>query len=120
MRRFGSAELLSSTEVTTLLTKTKLGPEPFDLTALDFWERIHRTERCLKAILLDQSVVAGVGNIYADEALYAAKLHPARRGHHLKKEEVARLQQAIVKVLTRAIEQKGSHDSQLLLRREWA
>jgi formamidopyrimidine-DNA glycosylase len=108
VRRFGSAELLTRTELALALEESRLGPEPFDLTEKDLWDRVRRTERCLKAVLLDQAVVAGVGNIYADESLFEAKLHPAKRGQRLKKDEVARLRQAIVKVLKRAIAKNGS------------
>jgi formamidopyrimidine-DNA glycosylase len=71
-------------------------------------QSLRRTERCLKAILLDQTVVAGVGNIYADEALFEAKLHPQRRGCDVKPAEAERLRAAIVTVLNRAIQRKGS------------
>ena len=55
-----------------------LGPEPFGLDPAYWRERLAATSRCLKAVLLDQTVVAGVGNIYADEALFEARLHPGR------------------------------------------
>src|SRR5262249_52023869 len=99
---------LQANELTATLARSKLGPEPFEMTATEFWERLHQTERCLKAVLLDQSVVAGVGNIYADESLFEAKLHPARRGHRVTRAEAARLRQALVKVLKRAIDRNGS------------
>jgi formamidopyrimidine-DNA glycosylase len=62
----------------------------------------------LKAVLLDQRVVAGVGNIYADEALFEAKLHPRQLGRRTSEAEAERLRRAIVKVLRRAIDKKGS------------
>src|SRR5262249_21188467 len=62
----------------------------------------------LKAVLLDQRVVAGVGNIYADESLYEARLHPARRGRDLKPAEARRLRRAVTKVLDRAIDRRRS------------
>src|SRR5262245_7975994 len=81
VRRFGSATLFAGDDaVGRFFNDGGLGPEPFDLKA-DYWRtRLTSTERCLKAILLDQRVVAGVGNIYADEALFEARLHPAKLG----------------------------------------
>src|SRR5207249_2389624 len=85
-----------------------LGPEPFELQG-DYWRsRLAGTERVIKAVLLDQQAVAGVGNIYADESLHEAKLHPARVACTICPSEATRLQKAIVKVLQRAIEQRGS------------
>src|SRR5439155_18638460 len=69
---------------------------------------VRGTSRTLKAILLDQRVVAGVGNIYADEACFLAKLHPRRKGKSLTRAEADRLPEAIEAVLTRAIERRGS------------
>ena len=59
-------------------------------------------------MLLDQTVVAGVGNIYADEALHRSGLHPERRGNALKLTEIDRLREAIVAVIAHAIEHRGS------------
>ena len=79
VRRFGSVTLFRAEEdVETFFRTAGLGPEPFGLDAVYWRERLAATARCLKAVLLDQRVVAGVGNIYADEALYEARLNPAR------------------------------------------
>jgi formamidopyrimidine-DNA glycosylase len=85
-----------------------LGPEPFDLRPADWRQSLTATTRCLKAVLLDQGVVAGVGNIYADEALFHARLHPSRVANLLQPRESDRLRRAIVEVLERAIERRGS------------
>ena len=80
VRRFGSATLFRADEdVEAFFRAAGLGPEPFGLDAAYWRERLAATARCLKAVLLDQRVVAGVGNIYADEALFEARLHPAGR-----------------------------------------
>ena len=74
-----------------------------------YWlERLKSTGRNLKATLLDQTVVAGVGNIYADESLFEAKLHPSRLACDLDFKESERLRRAIEKVLKRAIQARGS------------
>jgi formamidopyrimidine-DNA glycosylase len=107
-RRFGSAVYCDGGELSAFFDRTDLGPEPFDLKPTDWRRRLSATERCLKAVLLDQRVVAGVGNIYADEALYEARLHPARRADSLGAAEATRLRKAVAAVLTRAIEHRGS------------
>src|SRR5207249_2235927 len=97
IRRFGSATLFEGQEALDLFfQESGLGPEPFDLDP-DYWrERLAGTARCLKAVLLDQRVVAGVGNIYADEALFESRLHPIRLGRELRPAEAERLRKAIV------------------------
>jgi formamidopyrimidine-DNA glycosylase len=108
-RRFGSATLLGSpAELDAFFEGAGLGPEPFGLGA-GHWRRVLAgTTRCLKAVLLDQRAVAGVGNIYADEALFEARLHPARRGCDLTAGEASRLARAVEKVLQRAVALRGS------------
>jgi formamidopyrimidine-DNA glycosylase len=107
IRRFGGATLFPCRDAVEGFFKG-LGPEPSDLKA-DYWSgRLAATSRCLKAVLLDQRVVAGVGNIYADESLFEAKLHPLCSGRHLSPAEAQRLRRALVTVLNRAIEKRGS------------
>jgi len=109
VRRFGSARLLADEEtLQELFTKAKLGPEPFQLDPGYFRTAVQKANRSLKAILLDQRVVAGVGNIYADEACSRAGLHPGRRGVRLTPAEVDRLRDAILEVIAHAIEHRGS------------
>ncbi len=109
VRRFGSATLFSSDEeVEASFAAAGLGPEPFGLDPAYWRRRIASTSRCVKAVLLDQSVVAGVGNIYADEALFEARLHPSRIASELGDETADRLRQAVASVLNRAIERRGS------------
>jgi formamidopyrimidine-DNA glycosylase len=109
VRRFGSARLFEDgAALEAFFDQSGLGPEPFTLDA-DYWrERLHRTRRALKAVLRDQTVVAGVGNIYADEALYEARLHPALLGCRVKPDQAERLRQAVIAVLNRAIDKRGS------------
>ena len=107
-RRFGSAEYFPDRAAIETAMNAELGPEPFGLDANYFRDAVCGTARNLKAILLDQQIVAGVGNIYADEACFRAKLHPGRTGKSLTPEECERLREAIEAVLTRAIESRGS------------
>lgn len=109
VRRFGSATLFADrADLDQFFVAGKLGPEPFDLDARSWRDNLARTERCLKAALLDQRLVAGVGNIYADESLFEARLHPTQRGCDISPKDAERLRKAIVMVLLRAIEQRGS------------
>lgn len=108
VRRFGGAEWFSSLPVLHDLLDTKLGPEPFDTEAKVFASVLRSANRTLKAILLDQSVVAGVGNIYADEALFGSRLHPETRGVDISTKQAEALRQAVVAVITKAIEARGS------------
>ena len=107
-RRFGSADLLADAAATAAFLDARLGPEPFDLTPAGFRAAVAGTTRPLKAILLDQAVVAGVGNIYADEALHRAGLHPEARGHTAPPAAVDRLREAVAAVLIHAIANRGS------------
>jgi formamidopyrimidine-DNA glycosylase len=109
VRRFGSMALFPSQSVLEeFFRDSKLGPEPFDLGPHYWHEHLKRTSRCLKAVLLDQRTVAGVGNIYADESLFEARLHPAQLGRATSLRQAHRLQQAVVTVLERAIDKRGS------------
>src|SRR4029077_602225 len=108
VRRFGSATLFDEQADLDAFLADRLGPEPFGLDPAYFRAAVRESARNLKAILLDQTVVAGVGNIYADEACSRAGLHPARRGDSLTPVECARLRTAIEEVLTTAIAARGS------------
>jgi formamidopyrimidine-DNA glycosylase len=109
IRRFGSVTALApGRSLDNYLQSIGLGPEPFDVDPAYWKAQLQATRRCLKAVLLDQRVVAGVGNIYADESLFAARLHPTRLGTSVTTAEVKRLCQAVPAVLTRAIDKRGS------------
>lgn len=109
IRRFGSADFhADEAAVAAFFAGLGLGPEPFGVDPGYFRSAFRRTSRNLKAILLDQTILAGVGNIYADEACFRAHLHPGRLGRTLKPEECERLRRAVEEVLARAIEARGS------------
>ncbi len=88
----------------------KLGPEPLGegFSAQYLVERIALRKASIKALILNQSIIAGIGNIYADESLFHSRIHPARTGGSLSFHEVGRLHKAIVSLLTEAIDQQGS------------
>ena len=88
----------------------KLGPEPLDpsFTAEVLGERAKKRSAPIKAVLCDQGFLAGVGNMYADEALFAAAIHPLRKANSLSIEEIARLHRALRRVLEEAIGSYGA------------
>jgi formamidopyrimidine-DNA glycosylase len=85
-----------------------LGPEPLDLEADDLKRRLKGRTSAIKLLLLDQRIVAGLGNIYVCEALYRAGIHPRRRGGSISIERLERLVTAIRDVIAEAIEAGGS------------
>jgi formamidopyrimidine-DNA glycosylase len=105
-RKFGRIWLLD--DPAPLLAK--LGPEPLDgsLTPEDFYARLKKRRRQLKPLLLDQSFIAGIGNIYADEALHRARLHPQTQAASLTPEQAATLLESIQYVLRAGIEANGA------------
>jgi formamidopyrimidine-DNA glycosylase len=112
-RKFGRVYLfLSSDELTNFLTE-RLGPEPF-LDPEVLGSLLRRRRGRIKSLLLDQSFLAGVGNLYADEALWEAQIHPLRSADSLSEAEVARLALAIQEVLTAGIERRGTSFSSYL------
>src|SRR5229473_4017093 len=93
---------------------TNFGADPLQVSAQDFAERIRSRSARIKALLLDQSVLRGVGNIYADESLWRAKIHPARQGVKLTKKQAATLLKVLQDVLRKAILARGSSISDFL------
>jgi formamidopyrimidine-DNA glycosylase len=89
---------------------SKLGPEPLeaDFTPQTLAQRLTKRTAPIKALLCDQSLVAGIGNMYADETLFLAGIHPLRSGKSLSPEDVKRLHHAIQRVLWAAIGNKGA------------
>jgi formamidopyrimidine-DNA glycosylase len=109
VRRFGSVTLFSDEkDLERFFMASGLGPEPFGLDPAYWRRRLAGARRNLKAVLLDQTVVAGVGNIYADEALFEARLHPGRIAATLDARGAAHLRRAVEKVLNLAIKRRGS------------
>jgi len=85
-----------------------MGPEPLDLRPAELHRRLAKTTRAVKNALLDQRLVAGLGNIYVDEALHAAHIHPLTPADQLSADAVGRLSRAIKATLRRAIRHRGS------------
>jgi len=112
-RKFGWMRLLPSIEVPEIDFFKKVGPEPLeaDFTAKQFIQRVMRRKNSnIKSVLLDQTVIAGVGNIYADESLWAAKIHPATVVAKIPKVKLEVLYKGLIDVLKLSIKKGGSTD----------
>jgi formamidopyrimidine-DNA glycosylase len=110
-RKFGWVRLLPTAEVPNIDFMKKVGPEPLDagFTPEQFTERLQkRKNTSVKAALLDQTVIAGVGNIYADESLWGAKIHPATRVADVSVQKLHTLCTELQYVLNLAIQKGGS------------
>ncbi|HKB18946.1 MAG TPA: bifunctional DNA-formamidopyrimidine glycosylase/DNA-(apurinic or apyrimidinic site) lyase [Candidatus Dormibacteraeota bacterium] len=109
-RRFG--RLLLGTEQALVAAKKmpRLGPEPIDpeFAAEELYRRLRKRRTALKAVLLDQAAIAGVGNIYADESLHRARLRPDRVASTVSKKSAQRLHESLRASLQTAIENRGS------------
>lgn len=109
-RRFGNVELVSRGREREHASLAKLGPDPLDdgITGPELREGCQRTARPIKVALLDQGLVAGIGNIYASEALWQAGIHPATPAKQLSLARCERLASAVVDVLERALSHGGT------------
>lgn len=103
-RRFGGVWWLGR----DLLPEGNMGPEPTVIRPSQLARRLSRTTRAIKNALLDQTVVAGLGNIYVDESLFAAGIHPLQPANTLSDEQIADLNRAIKTTLRRALRHRGS------------
>lgn len=113
LRKFGWMKLYPTVEVPNIDFMKKVGPEPLldDFTGEVFYERLQRRKNTsIKAAILDQTVLAGVGNIYADESLWGARIHPATLVKNVPKTAILQLAEEIKAVMNLSIEKGGSTD----------
>ncbi len=110
IRQFGTIYLLEEKNLDTIKGLASLGPEPLsdDFTVEVLKEKLKRKSKKIKQVLLDQDVVAGLGNIYADEVLFEAQILPNRAANSLNDEELNRLHTSIIKVIKEAICNRGT------------
>lgn len=110
VRKFGTMELLASELLEAYFVSKKLGPEPteqdFDLEI--FRGALKKSKKPIKSHLLYQTLVTGLGNIYVDEVLWRAKVHPSRTSNSLSTQEARKVHDEIIKVLGEAVEKGGS------------
>jgi len=106
-RKFGFVKVLLPGESDGFLDK--LAPEPYSMSGEELYKRLQRRKNTsVKAAILDQSVIAGVGNIYADEGLWAARIAPMRKAGEVSVVEVGRLLKGICEAMSKSIESGGS------------
>jgi formamidopyrimidine-DNA glycosylase len=106
IRRFGRIFLVPESSMAAF--RGRLGTEPLEISRKEFCARFGSRRARIKALLLDQSVLGGVGNIYADESLFRARIHPARIAQTLTTAQLSALHRAVRTVLTTAIRLRGS------------
>ena len=108
-RKFGFIKLITTDQVEEDSFIKKLAKEPWQMTPEEFYEKLQKHQNSLiKAVILDQSVIAGLGNIYADESLFMSHVHPERRAGSLTRAEATKLLESAREVMTRSIESGGS------------
>jgi formamidopyrimidine-DNA glycosylase len=107
-RQFGRLSVEKSGAGENLDSLADLGPEPLEISAKEFVARVRSKRRAIKPMLLDQHFLAGVGNIYADEALHRAQIHPRQRVEVLEEKILIRLYHALRQVLRGAIRAGGT------------
>lgn len=112
IRRFGRILLVSESHMGTM--REKLGHDPLEITGQEFLKEFSGRRARIKALLLDQRVLRGMGNIYTDESLWRAHIHPARLAAQLHPRQLKALFRAMRKVLTAAIRLRGSSISDYL------
>src|SRR5262249_994308 len=105
-RRFGRMAYLTGSALNAELER--FGADPLHVTAGEFGRRMQTSKARIKALLLDQRVLRGVGNIYADESLWKARIHPAKIGERVTPAELGALGKELRKILLKAIELRGS------------
>ena len=108
-RKFGFVKVLNTKDVESDPFIKKLAPEPWDMSPENFYQKLQKHKSSpIKAVLLDQSIICGLGNIYADETLFASKIHPARKAGGIAQKEAATLIDMAKKVMDAAIASSGS------------
>ena len=108
-RKFGFVRVLSTEKVEEEKFIRELAKEPWEMTTKELFERCQRHAKApIKAVLLDQKVIAGLGNIYADESLFYASVHPAKKAGELTEEQVALILEGARSVMMESIDSGGS------------
>ena len=108
-RKFGFIKVINTSEVEEDPFIKKLAKEPWDMTLEEFYEKLQKHQKSLvKATILDQTIICGLGNIYADESLFAANIHPARKSGSISRKEAEKLLIEARNVMEKSIASGGS------------
>lgn len=108
-RKLGGIELVKNKE--DLITKHNLGPDATIISWQEFKEALHKKSRKIKTVLIDQSILAGIGNVYADEILFQSKVHPETSAAKLEEKQLKEVFKNINPVLRTAIKHQGKRKS---------
>jgi formamidopyrimidine-DNA glycosylase len=110
-RMFGYLHVEDDIALAEEKVKQKLGPEPWVISDTEFLRRLQKTGRAVKEAILDQSLLAGVGNIYANDGLWLARIDPRRKANTLKLSEVKKLRASLCTVMERGLATGGASDN---------
>jgi len=108
VRRFGFMDLVSVDALKGIAFLNKLGPDPFEIEMGEFISIIKSKNRMIKPLLMNQDIISGLGNIYSDEILFKARIHPRSISSRIRKKKLAKLYDSAREILERAIEARGS------------
>lgn len=111
VRKFGYIKQSEKIEVTIEKLKKKMGPEPCEISDIDLLRKLQKTGRSIKEAILDQSMLAGVGNIYVNDGLWKAGIDPRRKANTLMLSEVKKLRKSLCTVLERGLLTGGASDN---------
>ncbi len=107
-RGLGTVRFLAPNELEQVLGEGNLGVDALEISVTQLFEKLRQTSRQIKVALLDQKLVAGIGNLYASEILHLAKIHPEQVAFSLSKRQVQRIQECTGEILNEAIQYEGS------------
>lgn len=107
-RRFGRMTLIKKVDLHKVNSLKKLAPEPFTINKEDFYQRINKKDVSIKTLLLDQTIINGLGNIYANEVLYVSKINPSRKGKDITLKEASTIIDSAIDILNLAIKEGGT------------
>ncbi len=107
-RKFGTLHLLPTKDYLNLRPIVSVGPEAWTISENQLYEKLQKTNRKIKTVLLDQTIISGLGNIYVDEVLFDCKIHPERLSSSITKSETKLIVNSSKKMLTKAVELKGT------------
>ena len=108
IRRFGYLDLVETAKLGEIDYLAVLGPDALEISEDDFIKLIRSRHRIIKSMLLDQTVISGLGNIYSDESIFLAKIHPKKISSNLSRQKARKLYDAIREILLKAIKNRGS------------
>lgn len=108
LRKFAKILALPAEKIFQSKDLKNIGPDALEIDFDTFKERIKKSRKSIKQVLMDQKIIAGIGNIYSDEILWEAKIHPLKSAHRLKEDQLKNLFKAMKKVLKSALEAQGT------------